>query len=71
MKPANRVTYRVLAPMAGFLTLLVVGTGFTEEVDWHQSDSNNDGIVDFEDLFIFMTRWQEAGVSPQTSGVRH
>ena len=41
--------------------LLFAAPGIAQELNWHNSDSNNDGKVDHQDLFNLHQVWQQSG----------
>ncbi|HEQ60584.1 MAG TPA: hypothetical protein ENN74_03140, partial [Firmicutes bacterium] len=49
--------------------VLLAGVALAQEVDWHRSDSNNDGVVDHQDLYNLHKVWQVSGdpLSPADS----
>jgi len=55
--------------MAGMSIVLLAGVALAQEVDWHRSDSNNDGVVDHQDLYNLHKVWQVSGqpLSPADS----
>ncbi len=59
MKTSARRPYHLL--ILGCFLFLPVGLGLAQDVDWHRSDSNNDGVVDHQDLYNLHQVWQVSG----------